>query len=130
MPDSFTPPAAADLPLGVLDAAVSGASMLDARAATDYGRNVIAHALVQLQRDGWLRDAPEAEPRPLRTVRCRYVREAHEPHEYALDAEIIQCAGEVVEPGGTGDFIAAMRDRDPGELETLRAEAWQTGGAK
>ena len=31
----------------------------------------------------------------------------------------------VVEPGGTGDFIAAMRDRDPAELETLRAEAWQ-----
>ncbi len=27
----------------------------------------------------------------------------------------------------TPDFIAALPDRDPAELETLRAEAWRTG---
>ena len=26
-----------------------------------------------------------------------------------------------------GDFVTAMRDRDPADLETLRAEAWRTG---
>lgn len=55
----FIPPAAAELPAGTLESAVAGAAMLDANVDTPYGRNVLAHALVRLQRDGWLRDAPE-----------------------------------------------------------------------
>jgi hypothetical protein len=57
--NSFIPPAAEGLPAGTLESAVSGAAMLDAHADTPYGRNVLAHALVRLRRDGWLRDAPE-----------------------------------------------------------------------
>jgi hypothetical protein len=57
-PSPFQPPAAAGLPDGALNSATTGATMLDARAGTDYGRNVLAHALVQLQRDGWLRREP------------------------------------------------------------------------
>lgn len=30
----------------------------------------------------------------------------------------------------SSDFITAMRDRDPAELEALRAEAWRTGDAE
>lgn len=59
-PVPFQPPAAADLPDGALNSATTGATMLDARAGTDYGRNVLAHALVQVQRDGWLRREPAA----------------------------------------------------------------------
>lgn len=53
-----TPPSAEGLPPGVLDSASAGASMLDAWARTPYGRNFLAHALVQLARDGWLRQHP------------------------------------------------------------------------
>ena len=61
----FVPPAASDLPEGALDSATVGACALDGRARTDYGRNVLAHALVQLQRDGWLpsRTVPSSELR-------------------------------------------------------------------
>lgn len=58
MPDVPCP--RADLPDGALDSASAGASMLDAWGRTDYGRNVLSHALVQLQRDGWLRQEPAA----------------------------------------------------------------------
>jgi hypothetical protein len=54
----FTPPAAEGLPPGILDSATDGASALDAWARTPIGRNFLAHALVQLARDGWLRAAP------------------------------------------------------------------------
>lgn len=57
--NSFIPPAAEGLPAGALESAVAGAAMLDANADTPYGRNVLAHALIRLQRDGWLRDAQE-----------------------------------------------------------------------
>lgn len=42
------PPAAEGLPPGALDAAVAGASALDAMATTPYGRNLLAHALAGL----------------------------------------------------------------------------------
>ena len=57
-PDHY-PPAAEGLPAGTLESAVAGAAIPDANAETPYGRNVHAHALVRLQRDGWLREAPE-----------------------------------------------------------------------
>lgn len=58
------PAAAQGLPKEVLDSAVLGASALDARALTGEGRNVLAHALAQLARDGWLRTdhGPSATP--------------------------------------------------------------------
>lgn len=56
-PYAFVPPAARNLPKSALDSATSGASMLDAYALTPTGRNLLAHALTQLARDGWLRQA-------------------------------------------------------------------------
>lgn len=56
---AFIPPAAEGLPTAALDSATSGASALDAAALTPHGRNFIAHALVQLARDGWLRRTPD-----------------------------------------------------------------------
>jgi hypothetical protein len=52
----FVPPAADGLPLAALDSATEGADRLDAMARTPYGRNLLAHALVQLARDGWLHE--------------------------------------------------------------------------
>ena len=57
-PAPFIPPAARNLPLAALDSATRGADALDARASTPSGRNFLAHALVQLARDGWLRTEP------------------------------------------------------------------------
>jgi hypothetical protein len=57
----FTPPAAANLPPGALDSATDGASMLDVWATTPEGRNLLAHTLTQLARDGWLRTSPDAQ---------------------------------------------------------------------
>lgn len=51
----FIPPAAEGIPLEALESAANGATMIDAWAETPAGRNLIAHALVQLARDGWLR---------------------------------------------------------------------------
>lgn len=51
-------PAAQGLPDGALDSAAAGADMLDAWAQTLAGRNLLAHALTQLARDGWLRPEP------------------------------------------------------------------------
>jgi len=61
-PETFVPPAAVGLPLAALDSATEGADRLDASARTPYGRNLLAHALIQLARDGWLRAAPAAVP--------------------------------------------------------------------
>jgi hypothetical protein len=58
----FVPPAADGLPLAALDSATQGADRLDAMAITPYGRNLLAHALVQLARDGWLRTASDPLP--------------------------------------------------------------------
>ncbi|NUP18367.1 MAG: hypothetical protein HOZ81_20245 [Streptomyces sp.] len=63
---SFIPPAAENLPVGVLDSATDGATMLDAWAKTGPGRNFLAHALVQLARDGWLRTEPGEGFEPVR----------------------------------------------------------------
>lgn len=60
--DLFVPPAAEGLPPGALDSATDGASALDASARTPYGRNLLAHALARLDRDGWLRPAPAVVP--------------------------------------------------------------------
>ena len=73
----FVPPAAEGLPEGVLDSAVAGACVLDAWAGTDYGRNVLAHALVQLQRDGWLRDSRAAEPEAPESLKAPYRMRLH-----------------------------------------------------
>ena len=59
--DRFVPPAAGGLPAGALDSATGGATMLDAWAEDGHGRNFLAHALVQLARDGWLRRTPDPE---------------------------------------------------------------------
>ncbi|MFF8544784.1 hypothetical protein ACF060_31360 [Streptomyces werraensis] len=54
------PPWAAEcLPLEALESAANGATMIDAWAETGNGRNFLAHALVQLARDGWLRREPD-----------------------------------------------------------------------
>ena len=63
---SFVPPAAEHLPPGVLDSAANGATMLDAWAETPIGQNFLAHALVQMARDGWLRTEPGEGFEPLR----------------------------------------------------------------
>ncbi len=56
---TFVPPAARDIPLGALNSAAEGADALTAWAQSGAGRNMLAHALVKLQRDGWLRDSPD-----------------------------------------------------------------------
>lgn len=74
--DLFVPPAAEGLPLAALDSATEGANRLDAWALDPRGRNFLAHALVQLARDGWLRAEPGTGFEPVR------VREAvTEPQE-------------------------------------------------
>lgn len=57
----YVPPAAQDLPKELLDSATRGASMLEASAATPATRNLLAHALIQLGRDGWLNLEPHGE---------------------------------------------------------------------
>lgn len=64
--DLFVPPAAEGLPLAALDSATVGADRLDAAALTPTGRNFLAHALVQLARDGWLRTEPGEGFEPVR----------------------------------------------------------------
>jgi len=59
--ERFIPPAADGLPLAALESAADGATMLDAWAETPHGRNFLAHALVQLARDGWLRREPDPD---------------------------------------------------------------------
>jgi hypothetical protein len=68
-PDLFVPPAAEGLPPGALDSAAEGADRLDAVALTPNGRNLLAHALVQLARDGWLRTEPGEGFEPERAER-------------------------------------------------------------
>lgn len=57
----FIPPSAEGLPTDALESAAAGATMLDAWAETPNGRNFLAHALVQLARDGWLRTTPDPD---------------------------------------------------------------------
>jgi hypothetical protein len=72
---AFVPPSAEGLPPGALDSAADGADRLDAMAGTPYGRNFLAHALVQLARDGWLRAEPGEGFEPQRD------RETPEPED-------------------------------------------------
>lgn len=51
-------PLADKLPEGSVESARQGATMLNAWAETGEGQNFLAHALVQLARDGWLRPRP------------------------------------------------------------------------
>ena len=69
----FVPPAAEGLPLAALNSATKGADRLDAAALTPTVRNFLAHALVQLARDGWLRVEPGEGFEPVQD------REAPEP---------------------------------------------------
>lgn len=78
-PDNETPtvpPAAAGLPLPALDSATTGASALDAWARDPRGRNFLAHALVGLARDGWLRRKPSNGFEP----GCICTEDAWPPH--------------------------------------------------
>jgi len=78
--DRFIPPAAEGLPLNALESATDGATMLDAWAEAPTGRNFLAHALIQLARDGWLRREPDLDA-AFDVVRERPVRPAPEPQE-------------------------------------------------
>jgi hypothetical protein len=98
----FVPPAAEGLPQGALDSATEGADRLAAAALTPTGRNFLAHALVQLARDGWLRpepgegfeavrERPTVEPQlpavvssPPATDRATVLREAADRYEGIL----------------------------------------------
>ena len=64
-PLEFVPPTARDLPKDALDSATRGADMRDSRAYTAEGRNFLAHALLQLHRDGWLRDQAQPPTAPI-----------------------------------------------------------------
>jgi len=84
MTADFMPPAAEGLPPGLLDSASAGANMLDAWGKTPYGRNVLAHALVQLARDGWIRRAPDPKA-AFDVVEERPVRADPQPEEMPDD---------------------------------------------
>jgi hypothetical protein len=107
---AFTPPAAEGLPPGVLDSATDGASALDAWAREPVGRNFLAHALVQLARDGWLRTEPGEG---FETVRDR---ETPEPED----------APSAV-PAPATDQAAAPTDWIDGhtQLEAIAAAVWE-----
>ena len=76
----FVPPAAEGLPLDALESAANGATMIDAWAETPNGRNFLAHALVQLARDGWLRRDPDPQA-AFDVVEERPARDTPEPQE-------------------------------------------------
>lgn len=80
--DLFVPPAAEGIPLAALDSATEGADRLDAAALTPTGRNFLAHALVQLARDGWLRTEPAGGFEPTRD------RATPEPDEQSVPAPV------------------------------------------
>jgi hypothetical protein len=96
----FIPPAAANLPPGVLDSATEGADRLDASARTPVGRNFLAHALAQLARDGWLRTEPGDGTAD--EHRLRLAHKARRAKEHQLDG-IRRALCDV----------GAMRDDDP-----------------
>jgi hypothetical protein len=100
------PPAAEGLPDGALDSATNGATALDAWAGTGHGRNFLAHALIQLARDGWLRrqasdgfevvrdhaEAPEPQQPPAHDVgpsvaECAQADDAHWTAKYAGEGQ-------------------------------------------
>jgi hypothetical protein len=54
------------VPPAALESAANGATMIDAWAEDPHGRNFLAHALVQLARDGWLRTEPGEGFEPVR----------------------------------------------------------------
>ena len=76
----------------------------------------------------------QALPRP---IRCACGDDGGIPHPHPDWANpMVRINSQVLAYDGRSvnilpaDFIATMRDRDPAELETLRGEAWRTGGAR
>ncbi|MFB4312921.1 hypothetical protein [Actinomadura sp. 21ATH] len=94
----FVPPAGRDLPKGALDSATLGASRLNAVAISRNGRNLLAHALIQLSRDGWLRQEPEpvwaAAPRRLLS-RLPWSKEARARRAEARVPALVRAAREM-----------------------------------
>ncbi|MFJ6608183.1 hypothetical protein [Streptomyces lydicus] len=88
---SFVPPRAEGLPPAALESAANGATMIDAWAENPHGRNFLAHALVQLARDGWLRSEPGQGFEPVREHDT-----APEPQD---PAELHRLAGEARDTG-------------------------------
>src|SRR5260221_12948153 len=97
----FIPPVAKGLPLGALDSAVKGASMLDAMATMDYGKNLLAHALLQLQRDGWLnvKGSKGVESYPVGGIELKT-----EDHEWVVSFEV------------DGEWYEAFRENTAGPI--------------
>jgi hypothetical protein len=96
--DPFVPPAAEGLPSGALDSASAGASMLDAWGRTPYGLNVLAHALTQLARDGWLRTEPGEGFEPEREQRETPKPEAAPATDRAGAPDCDRCDGTGLDP--------------------------------
>lgn len=113
----FVPPAADGLPLAALDSATEGADRLDAMALTPYGRNLLAHALVQLARDGWLRTEPGAGFEPVRD------RETPDPQPTSAPGRV---AGEAPQPEAQAE---AHPPTVTWEIESPRRGTWASWGA-
>lgn len=106
----FVPPAAEGLPLAALDSATEGANRLDSLALDPRGRNFLAHALVQLARDGWLRTEPSegfepvpderATPEPQPAVSS--VGQAPATNQTALREQIAEAIRAAACPGDCG----------------------------
>ncbi|MDH6489602.1 hypothetical protein [Streptomyces sp. SAI-127] len=106
-------PAAEGLPDGALDSAEAGAAMLDAWAHTPACRNLLAHALAQLARDGWLRqergDAFELYPDNPR---------ADSPQPAPVD-ENLAAVGDVVHPDTNTQASTPPGVDEPGDVQRL-----------
>ena len=124
----FIPPAAAGLPAGTLEAAETGANRLDAWARTPYGRNFLAHALVQLARAGWLREEPGEgfEPDRDRDSAPALEESAVEPRQDGAQTEADVPVHACPEPGDNGissccgrppcEFVGERVTRDPANV--------------
>jgi hypothetical protein len=126
--DPFVPPAAEGLPLAALDSATEGADRLDASARTPYGRNLLAHALVQLDRDGWLCPAPAAAPSaPARCttpcVACM-TDESHDAAPPSVPAVLREAADRLSMDWGGPDHADAI-DEARTQLRRVADEAQQ-----
>lgn len=97
-PTGFVPPAADGLPLGALGSAAEGANRLDAWATDPRGRNFLAHVLVQLARDGWLRSEP-ADQALFSTPGVKQLAEEIDAERQRQLAKF----GDQHHPDGTGD---------------------------
>jgi hypothetical protein len=107
---AFVPPAAESLPLGALDSATDGASALNAWARDPHGRNFLAHALVQLARDGWLRNEPGEGFEPVRDHDD--VPEPINPDTLTDRLRCPQCSEDITDYG-EDDFVYRTGDERP-----------------